>query len=243
MQGWLFTAWTCTLKRCSHWNLSLSSSPLSSLSPSLPSLLSSPSLPSLLSSPSLPSLLSSPSLPSLLPSPSLPFLLPSPSLPSLLPSSSLPSLLPSPSLPSLLPSSSLPSLLPSPSLPSLLSFPLSSPLLPFRLSFPLLFYSPTLCAATHTYTCICFLFSLPPLLILPSFPSTPPQAQQVLLDALGSKSQPEGWAAMQCLAMAGVCHGRVIRSLVGTLVGTGDPSKSDRAIELLASLSWGTVSY
>lgn len=76
--------------------------------------------------------------------------------------------------------------------------------------------------------------------VLPFFS---PQAEQVLLDALSSQSQPECWAAVQCLALGGVCHDSVIRSLVSTLVEEGgDSSRTDKAIDLLAALSWRTVS-
>eukprot|EP00731_Ephydatia_muelleri_P016587 Em0009g1011a len=74
--------------------------------------------------------------------------------------------------------------------------------------------------------------------VLPFFS---PQAEQVLLDALSSQSQPECWAAVQCLALGGVCHDSVIRSLVSTLVEEGgDSSRTDKAIDLLAALSWRT---
>eukprot|EP00731_Ephydatia_muelleri_P016584 Em0009g1008a len=67
------------------------------------------------------------------------------------------------------------------------------------------------------------------------------KAEQVLLDALSSQSQPECWAAVQCLALGGVCHDSVIRSLVSTLVEEGgDSSRTDKAIDLLAALSWRT---
>lgn len=66
------------------------------------------------------------------------------------------------------------------------------------------------------------------------------KAEKVLLTALGSQSHPERWAATQCLAMDGVCHDSVIRSLVEVLVEGGDLSRTNKVIDLLASLSWKT---
>ena len=54
-------------------------------------------------------------------------------------------------------------------------------------------------------------------------------------------SEPERWAAAQCLAHAGVCDSYVVGELIRQLLASQDVVKNERCMALLAKLSGGST--
>ncbi|XP_038046903.1 HEAT repeat-containing protein 4-like isoform X2 [Patiria miniata] len=63
------------------------------------------------------------------------------------------------------------------------------------------------------------------------------EARRILNDVMRAGSEPERWAAAQCLAHAGVCDSYVVSELIQQLLASEDAIKNERCVSLLARLS------
>ncbi|XP_022098321.1 HEAT repeat-containing protein 4-like isoform X2 [Acanthaster planci] len=67
------------------------------------------------------------------------------------------------------------------------------------------------------------------------------EARKILNEVMRTGSEPERWAASQCLAHAGVCDSYVVGELIQQLLASQDVIKHERCMALLAKLSAGST--